>query len=719
MSRERCGGGRPPARMPDGWVNGTFTTGYWDCCKPSCAWLGKGNVDQPPRSCAAVTQEYLVDTELESVCTLGGIAAGCVDNQPFAVSSSLSMGFAAAAVGGGHGLSGDENCGQCFELVFTDEKHPDMFGGWGGSHSSLVGKTMIVQIGAMRVMRFETNALRVRYGVPIFVTFSPDEGHNLLMVRLSRTRRQDPVHKAADDEAHSRLAGGRGWPRVAPDMDGLRMDLPMATGEAGVPPWNERRRILARDPMASVDGFRILVESGDLYGFLPIVEGMPVALTDHIDRSEDKNLLRGRVGRVQSWVCDGDGDNDRVTRGGETILKKTPKVIFVLFEEGDDGKGGRKPCQWTIEGMKTPGLHPYKNMYPTVGQWSRADGLRVCSVCLEDKKRPGTPWQCMECGLLKCQEAFHASQHHPSKLTTRRCVDCPERRSCRVCEGRKYEEAFAPYQWDLAGNSRCRGGMCKECEELKKHLTCSRCGMEKLVDDFARIERNAEERKCKACKKSMREEERQRAEEGKLRVCSKCGESKSKAEFSAHTWCIVSKETIACTQCVQDAAAQRDSAARKDVKACVVCEVAQRRDFFSHKMWYGVADRDRKCMRCVYAGAAQRNTDARKDVRACVVCEVAQRREYFSNWMWECAGDQHRKCKRCIDGAKLERGKWKCVECKGAFGREHYSNWLAGRSTQKANGKQRCNICCAGQERKRKEVAERTHASVTKKHKAG
>eukprot|EP00959_Pyramimonas_sp_CCMP1952_P178926 3740522-Pyramimonas_sp.AAC.1 len=67
-------------------------------------------------------------------------------------------------------------------------------------------------------------------------------------------------------------------------------------------------------------------------------------------------------------------------------------------------------------------------MYPTVGQWSRADGLRVCSACLEDKKRSGTPWQCMECGLWKCQEAFHAAQHHPSKLTTRRCVDCPERR---------------------------------------------------------------------------------------------------------------------------------------------------------------------------------------------------------------------------------------------------------------------------------------------------
>eukprot|EP00959_Pyramimonas_sp_CCMP1952_P118152 2469992-Pyramimonas_sp.AAC.1 len=62
-------------------------------------------------------------------------------------------------------------------------------------------------------MRFETNALRVRYGVPIFVTFSPDEGRNLPVVRLSRARRQDPVRAAADNEAQSRLAGHREWPR--------------------------------------------------------------------------------------------------------------------------------------------------------------------------------------------------------------------------------------------------------------------------------------------------------------------------------------------------------------------------------------------------------------------------------------------------------------------------------------------------------------------------
>ena len=44
-----------------------------------------------------------------------------------------------------------------------------------------------------RLMRWQTQAYRIRYGNSIFVTFSPDESHNLLMIRFSRTRRSDPV----------------------------------------------------------------------------------------------------------------------------------------------------------------------------------------------------------------------------------------------------------------------------------------------------------------------------------------------------------------------------------------------------------------------------------------------------------------------------------------------------------------------------------------------
>jgi len=125
------------------WIAGTWTTGYWDCCKPSCSWSGKGQVTRPARSCDALTGKTLLDPDVMSVCH-GGRSAMCADQTPRIINRTLSMGFAAAAVGGYHGLAGDSDCGRCFELQFTDEVHQN--GDWGGSHPDLVGKKMIVQV---------------------------------------------------------------------------------------------------------------------------------------------------------------------------------------------------------------------------------------------------------------------------------------------------------------------------------------------------------------------------------------------------------------------------------------------------------------------------------------------------------------------------------------------------------------------------------------------
>lgn len=54
------------------------------------------------------------------------------------------MGFTAIAVSGSHGLLGDANCGQCYDLKFVETIHPN--GKWGGSHPDLVNKHMIVQV---------------------------------------------------------------------------------------------------------------------------------------------------------------------------------------------------------------------------------------------------------------------------------------------------------------------------------------------------------------------------------------------------------------------------------------------------------------------------------------------------------------------------------------------------------------------------------------------
>ena len=92
-------------------------------------------------------------------------------------------------------------------------------------------------------------------------------------------------------------------------------------------------------------------ESGDLYGILPLVNGMPVAMSDHIDRSDDKRLLRGKVGWVDSWVLA--DDEQSVFEQGKRVLRNMPKVVYVQLRN----KNGT-PCGWTIDGVKKKGVSP-------------------------------------------------------------------------------------------------------------------------------------------------------------------------------------------------------------------------------------------------------------------------------------------------------------------------------------------------------------------------
>ena len=70
-------------------------------------------------------------------------------------------------------------------------------------------------------------------------------------------------------------------------------------------------------------------ESGDLYGMLPLIIGMPVAMTNHINRSIDKRILKGRVGYIHSWIF-AEKENS-VFENDVRILQKLPRVVFVKF----------------------------------------------------------------------------------------------------------------------------------------------------------------------------------------------------------------------------------------------------------------------------------------------------------------------------------------------------------------------------------------------------
>lgn len=96
---------------------------------------------------------------------------------------------------------------------------------------------------ARRQMRFEIEAMRIRYGVPLFVTFSPDESHQMLYIRMARTRAMDPVRAASVWQ--ERVCGDRAFP---PLDDNRSHPISVEAVRRMLPTWEQRRKVLARDP---------------------------------------------------------------------------------------------------------------------------------------------------------------------------------------------------------------------------------------------------------------------------------------------------------------------------------------------------------------------------------------------------------------------------------------------------------------------------------------
>jgi hypothetical protein len=102
------------------------TTRYWDCCKPSCAWPGKGPA--PLRTCDKSDNPLNDNGATRSGCDSGGSAYMCSNQSPWAVNDDLAYGWAAVRIAGSTEL---EWCCACYELTFTS--------------GPVAGKKMIVQ----------------------------------------------------------------------------------------------------------------------------------------------------------------------------------------------------------------------------------------------------------------------------------------------------------------------------------------------------------------------------------------------------------------------------------------------------------------------------------------------------------------------------------------------------------------------------------------------
>jgi uncharacterized protein YceK len=103
------------------------TTRYWDCCKGSASWPGKASVTAPVKACAKNGQT-VVEPTVQNVCN-GGQSFACNPNQPWAVNTTLSYGFAAARMAGK--TESDISCA-CYALQFTS--------------GPVTGKTFVAQV---------------------------------------------------------------------------------------------------------------------------------------------------------------------------------------------------------------------------------------------------------------------------------------------------------------------------------------------------------------------------------------------------------------------------------------------------------------------------------------------------------------------------------------------------------------------------------------------
>jgi hypothetical protein len=104
------------------------TTRYWDCCKPSCGWSGKGG--RTIDSCDLSNNNIGVNDMSKSVCDNNGEAQTCHSMAPFAVTDKLAYGF--AAVNGA-------TCGSCYQIQFTGSGS-----GMDPGSAAIKDKTMIV-----------------------------------------------------------------------------------------------------------------------------------------------------------------------------------------------------------------------------------------------------------------------------------------------------------------------------------------------------------------------------------------------------------------------------------------------------------------------------------------------------------------------------------------------------------------------------------------------
>ncbi len=95
---------------------------------------------------------------------------------------------------------------------------------------------------------------------------------------------------------------------------------------------------------------------------LPLAIGLPVMLGDHLDRSPDKQLLRGKEGHIHSWINDPYEKSEGKDNSDARFLSHVSPCVFEDFHTEE----------WRIPCAPGPGIYL---VFRTEGTWY-LDGYR-------------------------------------------------------------------------------------------------------------------------------------------------------------------------------------------------------------------------------------------------------------------------------------------------------------------------------------------------------
>ena len=164
-------------------------------------------------------------------------------------------------------------------------------------------------------------------------------------------------------------------------------------------------------------------ECGELCGMLPLCEGMPVFLTDHVNRKRNFKLLKGRKGYVRGWQHATDG----------AVLAEPGTVVWCDVSTAGTCQG-RVPDHTSTTNM----VSGRRSQAPLLGSHAQAAAATAC-ICHDCTSSPGPDARnrCYRGPELQSHQRCFDSRHcHDARSTQERSAHSPRFRGRAVSAGR-------------------------------------------------------------------------------------------------------------------------------------------------------------------------------------------------------------------------------------------------------------------------------------------